>query len=107
MTLTREQPLSIGSNVPGYDIIVAPEVVAGRVIYVARHPALPRVYSQGATPDEAIADLEEVRDAFLADMRSAGETVPDPVAEPSVHRLELSMPEASPAFDIDWSVKTF
>ena len=62
MTLTRERPLAIGQTIPGYDVVVAPEVVDGQVIYVARNPALPRVYSQGATPDEAIADLTEGAD---------------------------------------------
>lgn len=106
MTLMKD-PVAIGGPVPGYDIVVAPEVVDGQVVYVARHPALPRVYSQGATPDEAIADLTEVREAYLADMRAAGEVVPEPVQQPSVHRLELSPPESEPAFNIDWTFKIF
>ena len=107
MTLTRELPVAIGEVVPGYDVVVAPEVVEGRVIYVARHPALPRVFSQGSTPDEAVADLAEVRDAYLADMRAAGEPVPDPVAEPSIRRLELGPSERRTALSIDWTIKTF
>ncbi len=103
MTLMTRFP--IGQALPGYDISVSPEVVEGVVVYVARHPSLPRVYSQGATPDEAVADLAEVREAYLADMRAMGEPVPDPVSSPSIQRLVLaSEPLPSPP-NIRWTVK--
>jgi predicted RNase H-like HicB family nuclease len=93
----------LGDRIPGYHTIVAPEVVDGQVIYVARHPDLPRVYSQGLTPDEALADLAEVREAYLADLRDAGVAPPPPTDAPTVQRLELHAPEL-PAPTIKWRV---
>lgn len=104
MTLTKERPLVLGHHGPGYDIVVAPEIADGQVIYVARHPALPRCFSQGDTPADAIASLDEVREAFLADLAESGEPSTNPVDDPSVQVLELGRQDREDPLVISWKV---
>lgn len=88
MTLLREEvPVALVGPEPGYDVLVTPEVVDGQTIYVASNPALPHVRSQGGTPSEALASLDEVREAFLSDMSDSGIAVPPPKLDPRVEIL--------------------
>jgi predicted RNase H-like HicB family nuclease len=92
----------------GYDIVVVPEVVDGRTIYVARHPELPRVLAQGDSVDEALEDLALVASEFIKDMHEAGIDVPAPHSSPrreilSVYAVAGSSESAEP-FDIDWKL---
>lgn len=81
MTLAPPAPavdLSPAEGGPGYDVLVALESVSGKLVFVASHPDLPHVFSQGDTPEEALDSLAEVREEFLADMAAAGIEVPAP-----------------------------
>jgi len=77
----------------GYDVVIVPEIVEGRTLYVARHPALPRCFAQGDNPLLAEAALAEVREEFLRDMAVAGVSVAPPRL---YHRSEVMEIEASP-----------
>lgn len=77
----------------GYDVTVVPEVVESRTIYVARHPALEACMSQGDSPTEALENLREVREAYLASMAAAGIIVPPARLAPRIEVLEMT-PEA-------------
>lgn len=89
----------------GYDVTVVPEVVEGQTIYVARNPDLPRVMSQGSTPDEALANLEDVRREYLVDMAAAGVPVAPPKTTPrSIIQKATSQPIEVPTTLTTWRV---
>ena len=44
--------------------------------YVATVPVLPGCVSQGDTREEALKNIEEAIEAYLEDVRAAGESVP-------------------------------
>lgn len=91
----------------GYDIVVEPEVADGVLIYVARHPGLPRCRAQGSSPEQAIDRLAEVREEYLADMRAAGVDVPPERLYPRRDVMEL-VPEPVPLVEptSNWRVVT-
>jgi predicted RNase H-like HicB family nuclease len=49
--------------------------------YVARCPALPGCLSQGATRDEALANVREAIEGYVESLRDHGEPVPPPITE--------------------------
>jgi predicted RNase H-like HicB family nuclease len=59
-----------------------------QTVFVASHPDLPRVYSQGGTVDEALEGLAEVRAEDLRDMQVAKVDVPPPKAQPHMRIVE-------------------
>jgi predicted RNase H-like HicB family nuclease len=67
-----------------YDAEVRPEVVAGDLIYVANHPQLRGCMSDGATPEEALANLAGARQDYLAALRAHGLPVPPQPLHPIV-----------------------
>src|SRR3990167_131412 len=99
MTLTedRADALVEFESPIGYDVVVAPEYAEGQWIYVARHPQLPRCLAQGSSPDEAIANLDTVREDYLADMRAAGVPVAPAQAYPRKDVMESVSQEEAPA----------
>lgn len=92
MTLLAErEPIEITPRARlGYDVEVVPDTAGGRAVYVARHPDLPGCMSDGATPDEAIENLADARDMYLAGLRGAGLPVPPPKAH-AVTRILRSL----------------
>lgn len=56
-----------------YTVVLEQEVDGGYVVSV---PALPGCVSQGDTRGEAIANIREAIDVYLADCRDAGDPVP-------------------------------
>mgnify|MGYP001583444803 FL=1 len=90
-----------------YDVDVVPEVVEGQTIYVASHPELRRVRAQGVSVQQAIENLVEVADAYLADMVAAGIVVPPAKDQPQMRMWEL-VPSSTPQpdlFKIEWRMR--
>ena len=56
-----------------YTVILQKEEDGG---YVATVPVLPGCVSQGDTREEALRNIEEAVEAYLEDVRAAGESVP-------------------------------
>ena len=50
--------------------------------YVARVDELPGCAAHGKTPEEAIANLSEVRELWIRDCIESGQPVPEPAEEP-------------------------
>jgi len=100
-------PIAAADDELGYDIVVVPEVLDGRTIYVARHPELLSVLAQGDTVEDALRDLRDVLAEFLADMSESGVAVPPPHAAPRQETLAVMgddpRAETTP-FDIEWTI---
>ena len=103
MVLTTEYA-PVEAAEPGYDTVVTPEIVDGQLLYVARHPALPRCFSQGATPDEAIENLAEVVAEYRADMNSIGRVLPELIPTPQVTILESFIDSTAAGTSVPLSV---
>jgi predicted RNase H-like HicB family nuclease len=58
-----------------FKVFFEPEETGG---YVAVCPALAGCYSQGDTVTEAMSNIKEAIELCLEDMRTRGETIPDP-----------------------------
>lgn len=56
-----------------YTVVLEQEVDGGYVVSV---PALPGCVSQGDTRGEALANIHEAIDVYLADCREAGDPIP-------------------------------
>jgi predicted RNase H-like HicB family nuclease len=65
-----------------YDVEIVPEFVDGNVIFVARHPELRGCMSHGATPEEAMENLDEARALYLGALRQRGIDAPPEKARP-------------------------
>jgi predicted RNase H-like HicB family nuclease len=64
-----------------YAVEVTPDVTTdGAPCYVARYPELPGCVSHGATPEEALSNLEESREFFIAAMLEDGYEPPVPLS---------------------------
>lgn len=55
--------------------------------YVADIPDLAYCSAFGDTPDEALAEVEKAKEAWLATARDAGKAVPEPRYRPSIYQL--------------------
>ncbi len=90
-----------------YDVDVVPEVVEGQTIYVASHPELRRVRAQGVSVQQAIEDLVDVADAYLADMAAAGIAVPPAKDRPRMRMWTLvpSSAKLPDPFKIEWRMR--
>lgn len=60
-----------------YAYVVRPDETASGVVYLAQHPDLPGCMAHGATPAEAIANLTEAREMYLADLVRRGLALPE------------------------------
>jgi antitoxin HicB len=58
-----------------FKVVLEPDLEGGYVIHC---PSLPGCYSQGATIDEAMANIREAIELCIEDMRAHGEPLPDP-----------------------------
>jgi len=61
-----------------YHVVLEPDREGGYVVVV---PAFPGCYSQGATVEEALANVKEAISLTIEDMLAHGEPVPDPAGE--------------------------
>lgn len=61
--------------------------------FMAEHPALPGCMSDGLTPEEALANLEDARAEYIASLREDGLPVPPP----AVPAATLTLGSASAA----------
>jgi antitoxin HicB len=61
-----------------YPVTVRETVRHGEKWYMASHPDLPGCQSDGSTPEEAIADLEDARSQYIESLREDGIEVPAP-----------------------------
>ncbi len=50
-------------------------------VFVASCPSLPGCHSQGATRDEAMANIREAMEAYLDSLRAHGEPIPPSISE--------------------------
>ena len=50
-------------------------------VFVAECPTLPGCISQGATREEALANIKEAISGYIASLRKHGEPVPLPITE--------------------------
>jgi predicted RNase H-like HicB family nuclease len=50
-------------------------------VFVAEAPALPGCVSQGATREEALANVKDAIAGYLASLETHGEPVPPPITE--------------------------
>lgn len=50
-------------------------------VFVAECPALPGCISQGKTRDEAIANIKDAIQGYLASLRKHSEPIPPPISE--------------------------
>jgi predicted RNase H-like HicB family nuclease len=55
--------------------------------YVADIPDLAYCSAFGDTPDEALAEVEKAKEAWLATARDSGKPVPEPRYRPSIYEL--------------------
>jgi antitoxin HicB len=49
--------------------------------FVAECPALPGCISQGTTRDEALTNIKEAIEGYLASLKKHGEPIPSPITE--------------------------
>ncbi len=55
--------------------------------YVADIPDLDACSAQGLTPQEALAEVERAREAWLEAARAAGKPVPSPRYRPAIYQV--------------------
>jgi predicted RNase H-like HicB family nuclease len=53
--------------------------------YIADIPDLDACSAFGATPEEALAEVEKAKDAWLAAARDAGKPIPEPRYRPAIY----------------------
>jgi len=61
-----------------YRVVIEPDEDGA---FVAECPALPGCISQGKTRDEAIANIKDAIEGYLASLRKHGEPIPPPITE--------------------------
>ena len=66
-------------------IVRLDETTDGNYCFIAFHPELPTVISQGSTAEEAKADLVEATEMTVAYLVANGLSVPEPMALKAVH----------------------
>ena len=70
------------------------ELVREEGIFVAAHPDLPGCIAQGETADEAIASLDDAREAWIEVGLADKQFIPEPLPEEFSGRLSMRMPTA-------------
>jgi antitoxin HicB len=50
-------------------------------VFIAECPALPGCVSQGKTRDEAMANIRDAIEGYLASLKKHGEPIPPPITE--------------------------
>ena len=71
-----------------YTIILEPMEEGGFLVHV---PALPEVVTCGDTESEALAMAKDAIEMVLASRLERGESVPEEMTEPRLHRMTVSV----------------
>jgi predicted RNase H-like HicB family nuclease len=58
-------------------LVVKDTTTTGQPCFVATHPDLDGCMTSGRTPDEAVRNLDDARELYLADLRARGLPVPE------------------------------
>jgi predicted RNase H-like HicB family nuclease len=90
MTTRTRSRIQAGRGVPKlrYDAELVPDHAGSRGVWVARHPQLAGCVSHGATTDEALANLAEAAELYLAALDAAGVARPVAPLDPQIRSLE-------------------
>lgn len=59
-------------------LVVKDMTAAGEACFVASHPDLDGCMASGWTPAEAVRNLDDARELYLADLRARGLKIPEP-----------------------------
>ena len=71
-----------------YTIILEPMEEGGFLVHV---PALPEIVTCGDTENEALAMAKDAIEMVLASRLERGESVPEEMTEPRLHRMTVSV----------------
>lgn len=90
MTTRTRSRIQAGRGVPQlrYDAELVPGHAGTRRVWVARHPELAGCVSHGVTTDEALANLAETADLYLAALDAAGVERPLAPLHPQIRSLQ-------------------
>jgi len=90
MTTRMHSKIQVGPGVPKlrYDAELAPDRAGTRRVWVARHPQLAGCMSHGVTTDEALANLAEAAELYLAALDAAGVDRPPAPLHPQIRSVE-------------------
>ena len=77
-------------------VVKLAETTDGDCLYMAYHPELPDVVSQGETPEEAEANLANVRQMVVEHLQLHGLPVPEPRPFPGVFGETVSVDQGVP-----------
>lgn len=83
----QQRSLAVSGN-RTYSIILEPAEEGGFVVHV---PALPEVVTEGDNEAEAIAMAKDAIELVLASRRERGESIPEELAEPQVHKVTVAV----------------
>jgi antitoxin HicB len=61
-----------------YRVLIEPDEDG---MFIAECPALPGCISEGKTREEAIANIKDAIEGYLASLRKHGEPIPPPISE--------------------------
>ncbi len=64
-----------------YRVVIEPDEDG---VFVAECPSLPGCISQGSTRDEALRNIKDAIQGYLASLKKHGEAVPPPITEEMV-----------------------
>jgi predicted RNase H-like HicB family nuclease len=78
---------------PRYTILLSPETEVGG--FSVTVPALPGVFTEGDTREDALANARDAIALFLEDMIEDGEQIPLETAIPELAQIEVSVGEAA------------
>ena len=90
------------ADAEGYDITVVPDIAGDRQVYLASHPELPGLMAQGETPYDAVLQLAEARDVYLASMARRGLSVPAPHRNPRLLHVDIPTASADENLIVHW-----
>jgi predicted RNase H-like HicB family nuclease len=90
MTTRMRSKVVVGPGLPNfhYDAELVLDHAGRRRVWVARHPQLPGCMSHGVTTDEALANLAEAAELYLAALDAAGVNRPPAPIHPRVMSME-------------------
>ena len=89
-SLTRADEIAYYVKLP-YAIDIKADECGGQVCYIAEHPELYGCMAQGDTPGEAVRNLREAREEYIAALLEAGVEVPQPKWSPTLTSLDIEV----------------
>lgn len=91
------------ADAEGYDTTVVPDIAGDRPVYMASHPELVGLMAQGEAPYDAVLQLAEARDVYLASMARHGLGVPAPHRDPRLLYVDIPTASAGESMIVHWS----